>query len=97
MSLNNYTANLLASGASNVLPNVMPPGAKRISIYNNGPNPIHVGGSNTTITTSTGFKIPAGGSFSFSPGIINPPLIGIAETADQVSPANTRVMIEVAD
>jgi len=70
-------------------------GAKRISVTNAGPNPIHIGAAG--VTTSNGFKIAAGGSFSLSPGIINGPIFAIAETALQVSPADTRVMVEVSD
>jgi hypothetical protein len=74
-----------------------PGGQKRVSIYNNGPNAIYIGGQNIAVTVATGFKIPSGGSFVLSPGTINGPIIAIAETANQVSPADTRVVVEVAD
>lgn len=68
---------------------------RRCSITNNGPNAIYVGSS--AVTVLNGFRIAAGGTFTFSEKIINGPIYAIADTALQVSPADTRIMVEVSD
>lgn len=69
------------------------PGGKRISIFNAGPNAIHVGAA--TVTTATGLKILAGAEKTLLPGgDPNSVIFAIAEVALQVTPADTRVMIE---
>ena len=68
--------------------------ATRIVIQNAGPNSSFVGGS--TVATTTGFAIPAGTSNYVVPGR-NTAVYAIAGTADQVSPANTSVLLELND
>lgn len=66
---------------------------ERVSVFNNGPNTIWV---NTAQAASgdlrnTGFPIPAGSNGSFDP--MRGALVARASTADQVSPADTRVVV----
>lgn len=72
---------------------------KRIKVFNNGPNPIYVG-PDSTVTTGTGFPVPAGTSAEFrlrtsteSHGTAGQ-LWAIAGTASQTSPLDTRVYEE---
>lgn len=64
---------------------------ERLTVQNKGPNSIYYGFA-STVTTATGEEIPAGSSANF----VNllQPLYVRAASADQVSPADTRVTVE---
>lgn len=62
-----------------------------IYIQNLGPNAIYVGGSG--VTSATGFQVPAAGSITIGAVYGGDALYARAVTADQVSPADTRVLI----
>ena len=68
--------------------------ANRVVIQNAGPNSIFVGGS--TVATTTGFAIPTGTTNYVVQGK-NTAVYAIAGTADQASPANTSVLLELND
>ena len=63
---------------------------KSIAVHNAGPNAIYVGPSN--VTTATGYPIAAGASRDFSIFFLPEALYARAATADQVAPADTRVL-----
>lgn len=67
-------------------------GAQHVLIMNNGPNAITLGVDNT-VTTGNGFLVPAGATLRFNPdgGAVQ----AIAATAAQVSPADTRILVEI--
>ncbi|HKY59413.1 MAG TPA: hypothetical protein VJP59_00230 [Gemmatimonadota bacterium] len=60
-----------------------------VLIANAGPNAIYIGASG--VTTATGFPIAAGASRDFPNSTIPEDLYAIAATANQSSPADTRV------
>lgn len=97
MPLLTFTATVLNSAAAQIWPPVAGPsvGAKRISIYNAGPNPINIGPSG--VLTTTGFKIAAAGTLSLHSSLVNGPIYAIADTADQAGAANTRILVETSD
>ena len=70
--------------------NVVARGA--VTIQNLGPNAIAVDTTNA-VTTATGVQIPANGVLTLTAGI-NGTLFARALTADQVSPADTRVLVQ---
>jgi hypothetical protein len=72
----------------------VPGGGKRVSVYNNGPNAIYIGPAG--VTSTTGFRIAPQTYFTFSDRIVNGPIFAYCD-ALQVSPADTRVLVEVAD
>lgn len=80
--------NVLASAATEIA------GAsyhrKSISVHNAGPNAIYLGPSD--VTTTTGYPVAAGASVTLNDFFIPDVLYARAATADQVSPANTRVL-----
>jgi hypothetical protein len=63
---------------------------KSLSIINGGPNAIYLGPSD--VATTTGFTIAAGATAHLADFFIPEGLYAIAGTADQTSPANTRVL-----
>jgi len=63
-----------------------------VVIQNLGPNAIAVDTVNT-VTTATGIQIPTNGTLTLTAGI-NGTLFAIAATANQVSPADTRILVE---
>jgi len=65
-----------------------------VVIQNLGPNAIAVGVDNT-VTTANGVQIPSNGVLTLTAGI-NGTLFAVAATANQVSPADTRVLVETA-
>jgi hypothetical protein len=67
---------------------------RRVSVYNNGPSAIYVGPSG--VTSTTGFRIAPQTSFTFSERLVNGPIYAYCDTL-QVTPADTRVMVEVGD
>ena len=71
---------------------LVPAGAQHVLIMNNGPNAITLG-VDTTVTTGNGFLVPAGATLRVNPN--GAPIQAIAATAAQVSPADTRVLVEV--
>lgn len=75
------TATLLTAGITD---------RKNITILNRGPNSIYIGFDNT-VTTNTGYEIVSGGTFSADYGD-RTTVYAIAATADQASPADTRVL-----
>lgn len=79
---------VLASAAVRITPRSASRGS--VSVFNNGPNAIFVGPDNT-VTTATGFPIPAGTAKEFDE--TGAELWARAVTADQVSPADTRVFV----
>jgi hypothetical protein len=64
-------------------------GRGSLLISNRGPNAIYLGG--TDVTTATGFPIPAGESIEMDE--TNGAVYAIAETANQATPANTRILV----
>jgi hypothetical protein len=66
----------------------------RLLITNLGPNTIYLGPDNT-VTTATGLPVPTGASVELR-GTINGTVFGIAATALQVTPADTRYWVEQA-
>jgi hypothetical protein len=90
-SVNTGAAFQLAILAASVINVALPSAGVHVRerlIQNLGPNPIYLGGS--AVTTATGLEVPSGGGVVSVPG--NFTLYGIASTADQVSPADTRVL-----
>lgn len=75
------TATLLTAGTTD---------RKNITILNRGPNSIYIG-FDSTVTTNTGYEIVSGGTFSADYGD-RATVYAIAATADQASPADTRVL-----
>lgn len=67
----------------------------RVLIENLGPNAIYVGYDNT-VTTATGEQVAATSGVLELRGNINGTLFAVAATANQVSPADTRVIAEQA-
>lgn len=68
------------------------PGRNAFSLYNNGPNTLWCG-NRSSVTTSTGFPVPAGASLSIDLAYHDSgdsDFYCIASTADQASPADTR-------
>lgn len=65
-----------------------------VVIQNLGPNAIAVGVDNT-VTTGNGVQVPSNGVLTLTAGI-NGTLFAIAATAAQVSPADTRILVEQA-
>lgn len=65
---------------------------ERIAVFNNGPNAIYIDSlaNATGDLRNTGFPIAAGGSGTFDP--MQGAVVARAATADQVSPADTRVL-----
>lgn len=63
---------------------------KTISVHNAGPNAIYIGPSD--VTTTTGFPIAAGATHQFNEAFVPDALYARAATADQASPANTRII-----
>lgn len=63
---------------------------KSLSVVNGGPNPIYLGPSD--VATTTGFTVAAGATVHLADFFIPEGLYAIAGTADQTSPANTRVL-----
>lgn len=57
-------------------------------VQNLGPNAIYIGP--TGVTTANGFEVPSGGGVVSVPGSFE--LYGVAAVADQVAPADTRVL-----
>ena len=92
-----FTATVATGAASQIWPPAAGPSvsAKRVSIFNAGPNPINIGPSG--VATTTGFKILANGTYSFNPSTVNGPIFAIADTADQAGAANTRILVETSD
>jgi hypothetical protein len=85
----------VTSAAGQIFPfGAVPGGPKRISVYNNGPNAIYVGPAG--ITSSTGFRVAPQTSFTFSERTVNGPIFAYCDSL-QVSPADTRILVEVAD
>ena len=82
--LQSAVTQLVAAGAN----------AARVVIQNAGPNTIFVGGA--AVSATTGFAIPTNTANYIVNGR-NTALFAIAVTADQVSPANTSVLIELND
>lgn len=76
---------------SNVSGGFMRGGRERVTIQNLGPNAIYIG-RDSSVATTTGMQIPAGGVASLD--YPQTPYYGIAVTANQSSPANTRVDVE---
>jgi hypothetical protein len=62
-----------------------------VVIQNLGPNAIAVGVDNT-VTTGNGVQVPTNGVLTLTAGI-NGTLFAIALTANQVSPADTRIFV----
>lgn len=63
-----------------------------LMLFNNGPNTIWCG-YNTSVTSDTGMKVGAGVALSIDVGLTaGTKVYCIADTAAQVSPANTRYM-----
>ena len=62
---------------------------KNISIFNNGPNNIYIG-FKSTVGTADGFPVPPQTQWSMDLSS-KVTVYAIADTADQVSPADTRV------
>lgn len=60
------------------------------SIVNTGPNPIYIGPSD--VATTTGFALAAAARLDLIDFFIPETLYAIAGTADQTSPANTRIL-----
>lgn len=65
--------------------------AARVTIQNLGPNPIYIGSAG--VDDTTGYKVLTNASFTLEEGTSGP-LWAIATTAAQVSPNDTRVLIE---
>jgi hypothetical protein len=65
-----------------------------VVIQNLGPNAIAIGTDNT-VTTSNGVQVPTNGVLTLT-AAINGTLFAIALTANQSSPADTRVLVEQA-
>lgn len=97
MPLLTFQATVLNSGASQIWPPATGPSvaAKRVSIFNAGPNPINIGPAG--VATTTGFKILANGTLSLHSSLVNGPIFAIADTADQAGAANTRILVETSD
>ncbi len=66
-------------------------GRETVVVQNLGPNDIYVDYS-STVTSATGLKIAANGTYSV--GHVRRKLYARAVTADQVAPANTRILTE---
>lgn len=82
------------SSAGTLVPTSNLLGRNAISIFNNGPNTIWCS-EKSTVTTSTGYPILANTQLGIdvvAQASSAPTIYCIASTADQVSPANTRVM-----
>lgn len=87
----------VGTSATQLYGTAIPANAKRLTIVNGGPNAIHIGPTNA-VTTANGFRIPAGSTFPLQAGVhLNGAIWAIAETAAQVSPADTRVLVETSD
>ena len=80
-----------------VVGGVATPLSGRITITNRGPNIIHVGP--TGVTAANGFPIAASGGTKELLAGANPnsAIFAIAETAIQVTPLDTRVLVETKD
>src|SRR5689334_2095583 len=82
------------NNAATLVPTANLSSRNAISIFNNGPNTIWCG-DKSSVTTSTGYPILAGTQLGIdlvAQGTTSPTIYCIASTADQSSPANTRVM-----
>lgn len=66
-------------------------GRGSVLIANRGPNAIYIAPTSATATTADGFPIPAGDSVELDES--NGEIWAIADTAAQVAPANTRVLV----
>lgn len=83
---------VLASAATSLLAAAPATGSRGpITIQNLGPNAIYVGGSG--VTSATGLQVPAAGSIIVGAVYGSDALFARAVTADQVSPADTRVLV----
>lgn len=80
------TATQLLAANTNVTPR------NAVVIQNLGPNPISVD-TTAAVTTGSGITIATNGVLTLTAGI-NGTLYAIAATAAQVSPADTRLMVE---
>lgn len=69
-------------------------GHLRVTVYNNGPNAIYVGPSG--VTTATGMRIAPQTQLVFYDRMVNTSLYAICDTL-QVTPADTRVLVEIGD
>lgn len=79
---------VLASGATVIVPAGKAAAAGNAGlIYNGGANTIYVG-DDSSVATTTGIPVASGQSYTFTS--VNKGLWGIAASADQVSPADTR-------
>jgi hypothetical protein len=65
-----------------------------VVIQNLGPNAITIGVDNT-VTTANGITVATNGVITLTAGI-NGTLFAVAATAAQVSPADTRILVETA-
>lgn len=81
-------ANLLTASATKILTGTMSRGS--VLIANRGPNTIYIAPTEAKCTTVLGFPIPANGSVELDE--TNGDVWAIVETANQVSPANTRIL-----
>lgn len=87
---------VLASAATQILgPNVSVTRRQAVVIQNLGPNAIAVDTVNT-VTVTNGIEILPNADKTLTAGV-NGALFARAATADQVSPADTRILVEVAD
>lgn len=89
------TAVSVLSSAATLVPTTPMKGRNAISIYNNGPNTIWCGFT-STVTTATGYPIPTLTSLGIDITCANvntcPSVYCRASTADQASPADTRII-----
>lgn len=70
---------------------LVPQGAEAVVVMNNGPNAIAIGDG--SVATGTGLLVPAGATIRLNPR--GAAISAAALTANQVSPADTRVWTEV--
>ena len=86
---------LATASATQILPaNAASLQRDRVLITNLGPNTIYLGTDNT-VTTANGLPVPTNATVDLR-GAINGTVFGIAATALQVSPADTRYWVEQA-
>lgn len=84
-------AAVLASGPTVIMAATDRNYADSVLVQNRGPNSIFVG-DDSSVTTATGIEVVSGGSIRFKRGSSG--VWGRAVSADQVSPADTRWLLE---